>query len=279
MGHITSHKIFSLKSELDMFSTKPTQNSVEMGYFNELRPVSILDSDSPIEFFLSGSDDYVDLSHSKINLRVKVLNEDGTALAADSSVAPVNNFVSSLFEHLAIELNGKVITPPSNNYAYRSYIETLLNYTSEAKETHLAAALYQQDEAGKMDDVSSSGFERRKAYLKDGIFELSSYLHSELFCQEKYLVNNVSIRFKFYRTKSTFALMTTSADKKSYKIEISDANLLIRRVKVNPAIMFAHEKTLIRANIKIPINRIDVKTISIAQGIQTKSLVNVYIGK
>lgn len=279
MAHINSHKLFALKSELDLFTTKQSQNCVETGYFHECRPVSILDSDSPIEFYLSESDDYIDPAHTKINLRIKILNEDGTPLARDSKVVPVNNFLCSLFEHLSIELNGKCITPPSNSYHYRSYIETLLNYSVEAKNTHLTSSLFYHDESGKMNDVAGSGFVARKNYIKDGAFELSSHIHTELTSQEKYLINNVSIRFKFYRSKSSFALMTTPDDNKNYRIDITDAVLLVRKVKINPSVVFAHEKTLLKSNIKMPINRIDLKTISIAAGIQTKSCDNVFIGE
>lgn len=279
MASIQSHKALILKSELDIFSTKETQTSVESGSYVELRPISILDLDSPIEFLLSESDDYVDISHTKIKLRVKILNEDGTALAADSPVAPVNNFVSSLFEHVSIELNGKTITPPSNCYHYRSYIETLLNYSEDAKCTHLSSCLFVQDEAGKMDSVEGSGFVDRKARLSKGAFELSGYIHSELMNQDKYLLNNVGIRFKFYRSKANFALMTTAADKNNYRIDITDAILLCRKTKINTSIANAHERTLQRNNARYPINRIDLKAISIGQGIQSKCLDNIIIGE
>src|SRR5690349_8376022 len=177
MAFVNSHNAFSLKSELDLFTTKPVQNCVESGYFTELRPVSIIDSESPIEFYLAGSDEYIDIAHTKLNLRVKITKEDGTPLGETSTVSPINNFLSSLFEHLAVELNGKTITPPSNSYHYRSYIEMLLNYSSEAKKTHIQSNLFYQDQAGAMDDVNSSGFVARKKFISKGVFELSGHLH------------------------------------------------------------------------------------------------------
>lgn len=279
MAFISSHKSFAVKSELDLFDTKPTQMSVESGFFQEHRPISVLDSDAPLEFVVSGTDDYIDLSHTQIQLRVKIVKEDGSALTDEDNVAPVNNFLHSIFDHVGIELNNKTITTPSNSYHYRSYIETLLNYTEEAKKTHLSSSLFVKDEAGKMDDVKSSGFTERKSYMRNGVIELSGYIHSELMSQDKYLINGVSMRLKFYRSKPEFALMTSEDDGKSYKIDILEAILLVRKATINPSVLIAHARALSRANVKMPINRVDIKVISIPTDMQTKLLDNVYIGE
>ena len=279
MAFINSHKTLAVKSELDLFDTKPTQMSVDSGYYLEYRPISVLDSDGPLEFVVSASDDYIDLSHTQLKLRVKITKEDGIAVTADDSVAPINNFLHSIFSHLSIELNNKTITTPSNSYHYRSYIETLLNYSNEAKQTHLTSSLYVKDEPKKMDDVASLGFTERKSYIRNGILELSGYIHSELMSQDKYLINGVSMRLKFYRSKPEFALMTSADDTKSYKIEILEAILLVRKAQINPSVLIAHAKALSRSNVKMPINRVDVKIISIPTDMQTKMLDNIYIGE
>jgi hypothetical protein len=279
MAFINTIKSFSTKSECDLFTTKSTQNCVESGQFLEYRPVSVLSSEGPIEFYISSSDLYLDLSHTQIQVKARILKEDGSVLKPEDSVAPVNNFLNSLFEHVSIELNNKTITTPSNSYHYRSYIETLLNYSHEAKSTHLLSSLFVKDQAGRMDDVEGSGFVARKKFLKDGAIELSGYIHSELMSQEKFLINGVNIRLKFYRSKPGFSLLTTAADKSEYKIDISEAILLVRKVSINPSVMLAHERTLLRSNIKMPINRVDLKILSVAGDMQTKMIDNIYIGE
>lgn len=279
MAFINSHKSIAVKSELDLFVCKPTQMSVESGFYQEYRPISVLDSDGPLEFVISANDDYIDLSHTQLKLRVKILREDGTPLNENDPVAPVNNFLHSLFEHLAIDLNNKTITTPSNSYHYRSYIETLLNYSHEAKKTHLTSSLFVKDEAGKMDDVKSKGFVERKSYIRNGIVELCGYIHSELMSQDKYLINGVNMRLKFYRSKAEFTLMTSEDDVNSYKIEILEAILLVRKATINPSVLIAHAKALTHANVRLPINRVDVKIITIPTDMQTKMLDNIYIGE
>ena len=118
-----------------------------------------------------------------------------------------------------MELNSKAITTPSNCYQYRTYIETLLNYGLDSKETHLASELFIKDEQGKFDNVTSSGFVKRKSFMNDdGTIELLGYLHNELSCQEKFLISKVDILFKFYRNSNDFSLMKASTDLKNYEV-------------------------------------------------------------
>lgn len=277
MAYLSSLRNVVTKSELDIFLQKPAQTSIESAHFVELRPISVFDSNSPIEFFMTESDEYFDLNHTCIRLRVKICNEDGTNLADESPVCPVNNFCNSLFSHVAMELNGKTVTSPNNSYAYRSYIECLLNYTNESKAGHLGSGLFVVDEPGKFDDVTSSGFQKRKSLCHKGMVELSSYLHLELTNCEKAILNGVSIRFIFYREKSSFSLMTT--DEKNYRIDIQDASLMIRKLKINPSVMVAHERTLAQHNAVYPVTRIEIKKITLPKDTQSKSLNNIFIGK
>lgn len=149
MAFVANRQSLAVKSELDLFVVKPVQTSIEAGYYHEARPVSILDDGSgPIEFVITPSDEYIDLSRTQIELKVKVATSADAELGAAHTVVPVNCFLASLFDHVSLELNGKTITPPSNKYCYRAYIEKLLNYSTEAKNTHLASSLFVQDEAG-----------------------------------------------------------------------------------------------------------------------------------
>ena len=86
------------------------------------------------------------------------MNKDGkTGLSGggQTSVAPVNNFLHSLFKQVDVYLNGKQVTPAMGTYPYRSYIETLLNYDVSAKKSQLSSALYFKDTAGQMDEIGA----------------------------------------------------------------------------------------------------------------------------
>ena len=143
------------KSEVDLFSIPPTQLSLEKGRWIEYSPLSsVQNNDSAITFVIAGTDEYLDLSKTILVVEGKVIEGSGGALSTgQSSIAPVNNFLHSLFRQVDVYLNGKQVTPAMGTYAYRSYLETLLNYDVSAKQSQLSSAMYYKDTAGKMDEA------------------------------------------------------------------------------------------------------------------------------
>ena len=84
------------------------------------------------------------LSKTILTVRGEITKGDGTKLTGggQTDVAPVNNFLHSLFKQVDVYLNGKQVTPAMGTYPYRAYIETLLNYDASAKESQFTSALY-----------------------------------------------------------------------------------------------------------------------------------------
>ena len=114
-------------------------------------------SDSAITYLIAGTDEYIDLSKTILTVTGKITAEGGKTLTGgnQTSVAPVNNFLHSLFKQVDVYLNGKQVTPAMSTYAYRAYIETLLNYDVSAKKSQFTSALYYKDTATKMDEAGS----------------------------------------------------------------------------------------------------------------------------
>ena len=147
------------KSEVDLFSVPPTQQSLERGRWIDYAPISsVQNPNSAITFLIAGTDEYIDLSKTILTVTGNIMKKDGTTKLTggdQSNVAPVNNFLHSLFRQVDVYLNGKQVTPAMGTYAYRSYIETLLNYDVSAKESQFSSALYYKDTATKMEATGS----------------------------------------------------------------------------------------------------------------------------
>ena len=159
------------KSELDLFSVPPTQTSVDETTFITVNPLhAITNTDVPLEFNIPGtSDQYLDPSNIFIYLKVKLVDEDGVAIVQDDHVTyPTTNFLYSCFNQLEVYLNETSIGASAANYPYRSYIESLLNFSDDAKKSHLQASGYYniQDEPKVIDTV------RKK---KSNTFEFFSF--------------------------------------------------------------------------------------------------------
>lgn len=141
----------SSKSELDIFQIPPTQVSIDKSHWIDHLPVSSVSDNGPITFLSPGTEDYVDLAKTILVVRAKVTKADGSNLAADSKVGPVNNFLHTLFKQIDVFLKEKQVTQATGTYAYRVYHETLLNYSPAAKESQCTAAMFFKDTGGKMD--------------------------------------------------------------------------------------------------------------------------------
>ena len=121
-----------------------------------------------------------------------------------------------------------------------------------------------------MDAVPGSGqneaLVKRQEYTKNSkTVDLIGHLHCDVFNQDKLLLNGVEVRLRLVRSKDAFCLM--DASDKNYSAHITEATLLVRRVKVNPTVLVAHSKTLASTTAKYPITRVEVKTFTIHSGV------------
>lgn len=277
MAYINSHKSPTVKTELDIFAVPPTQSSVESGAIQCYRPVSALTSTAPIEFIIPPSnEEYLDLSHTTLHVLVRLTG------APNQNMAPVNNFLHSMFSQVDVFLNQRNVSPPSTRYSYRSYIEKLLNYGHEAKNTHLQTDLWYKDTAGQMDrmvvqdDTKNSGYEERKRLAGNGTMELYGHLHCDIFNQSKYLLNGVEVSIRLVKEKPEFCIMSPVV---GAGFEIADASLFVRKVRINPSILVAHARTLAICPARYPITRVEIKNITINAGIRSKTVDNLFIGQ
>ena len=244
-----------VKSELDLFGVPPTQTSTEDAQWVEHQPMASLESGGPIEFLLPGwVDTCLDIASSYLHVQAKGSKFNGTPLDPDNAVAPVNNWLHSLFSQLDVYLNGTLVTPSRNTYPYRAYIETLLSYGNEAKETQLRSQLRYKDTAGRMDavdivdeDVMNRGLVSRRAHVTQSRFvDMMGRLHVDLFLQDRYMLNGVDVKIRLVRSKYTFALMAGGGNL-DYKVHIVNATMFARKATLNPTVQMAHIRHWTRA--------------------------------
>ena len=89
---------------------------------------------TPIEFLIPGSaDNFIDLSNVYMYLKVQIVNGDGSDVQSTIQVYPECNFLQTFFSECEINLNGKKVSSNSSNYAYRCFLEKLINYDSDSK--------------------------------------------------------------------------------------------------------------------------------------------------
>ena len=106
-------------------------------------------------------------------------------------------------------MGSKLISSATNTYAHRSILEVLLNYVKEAAESQLGCGLFCKDMAGQMeqmditaDPVLNTGLSTRSEWTKTSkIVKLQGRIHSDVFNQEKLILNGVDVTVKLHRHK------------------------------------------------------------------------------
>ena len=256
-----------MKSELDLFAVPPT--SIEDGCWVEHQPLTSLDSGGPIEFVIPGTGDaYLDLANTHLLIRAKVVQGVGTDLAADTPVAPVNNWLHYLFSQVDVYLNDTLVTPSLNTYSFRAYVDTVLSYGAEAKNTQLASQLLYKDTAGQMDATTVDGgntclVERRRYIAESRIVEMMGRLYVDL--QDRFLLNGIRVKIRLVLSKDAFSLMTGGQNPDD-KVQIVDAVLCVaRKAVLSPTVQMVHIKALEKGTAKYPIRPVDCKVYSIPQ--------------
>ncbi|XP_065150159.1 uncharacterized protein F54H12.2-like [Paramisgurnus dabryanus] len=269
-----------LKSELDLFTVPLTQMAIEKNTYIEIPPLSAISDSSPLEFFIAGTgEDYVDLNNTLLFLRLKITNPDGTDIADGAPVGLSNYPSCSIFGQVDVLLGDRLISQSTSTYPYRGIIECLTNYGKDALETLFSAALFYKDTAGHMDVTDPAGANRgltkTAAFTNaSNVVELLSPLHSDIFFQEKLMLNGVDIKVRMTRGKDEFCLRS---DATAYKLNILSASLFVKKVTVSPAVRLGHAQALLSTTAKYPIDRVCLKNFSLPAGSRVCNQENLFL--
>ena len=202
-----------MKQELDLFSVPTTQTSIEEGRWVEMGPITpVTHSSDMIEFDIPASDsEYIDLESCYLRVKAKVVKADGTALTPPpaaggddpaDNVAPVNLFLHALFSQVDFSMKNTVVTTSNNTYPYKAYIETLLSFGEEAKDSQLTAALWYKDGGDFVLDDTNTGYVKRKALAsRSNLIDMAGKLHVDLMFQERCILNGVPMKLRLTRTR------------------------------------------------------------------------------
>ncbi|XP_032094567.1 uncharacterized protein F54H12.2-like [Thamnophis elegans] len=273
-----------VKSELDLFQLAPTLTSIENCTYIEIPPLSALTPNAPLEFFITGhGEHYTDLNNTLLYVSCKIVKADGTDIDDGARVSLVNYPIASLFNQVDVTLGDRVITQSHHCYAYRAIIELILNYGGDALSTQFSAGGFYKDDATLMENTlltaaGNSGFRARARHTAGSRkWDLLGPLHSDLFFQDKLLINGVDVSIKLSRSKNEFCLMRDGNE--NYKVQILGASLFVKRVKVSPGVRVGHAEALLTSNAKYPIDRVGMKVYSIPAGSLVCNQENLFLGQ
>lgn len=263
--------------QLNLFEGPVVQSGVERSMFIEYRPTSQISSqDAPVQFSLGGdSAHYLDLKRTRLYMKLKIVNEDGTALAEGDMPSPTNFILHSLWSQIELRVSGKVVSLSNNCYPYKAYLQALLKSSDSAKMSHMAGQMFRQDD-GDVDKVTanSGAAWRAKRFAKSNVVTLEGELYEDVMQTNRYILNNTPVDIKLFRARQPFTILTES-DKK-YKIEIVDVSLKACYVDVHPGIISGHSAALSKGNALYPYTRVEMLTFNLSAGSRQFNLDNLF---
>ena len=91
------------------------------------------------------------------------------------------------------------------------------------------------------DRATNAGLDKRTLFTNRKVVDILGRIREDVFFQEKLFLSNLNVHIRLTRSDNLFAIMGDGADL-DYKVVITKAELLVRKVRVAPAVALAHAK-------------------------------------
>lgn len=263
--------------ELDLFSIPDTSIGILSSRYIECPLTNSINSSSgvtpgPIEWRYNVQKNYLNLQRSYVQFTIGIRDHNGNVIdLKGKEVLPVaftQCIGKTLFKQFIIYLNSVQVEDSSPLYAWRSIIETELNYDAMTKATSLSLAGYAQDEL--VGNPKSSGHVRRRGFLnKKGEGQFLATLNLNLFSQERLLLNYMDFKLVAYLNDPKFVIesLEIDDDTEQYKYEILDIKLLLHEYELHDSASNAIEG-LLKQNkmITYPLTNVEMRSFFISEG-------------
>ena len=275
-----------ITSELMLFEPKEVNEGVEYLQYIECRPTNQITEDGSVDIHIKASgSQYLDLQRSRLHVKAKIVKEDGGNLEETDVVTPVNLWMQSLFNQVDVYFQQKLVSSSGTNYAYKAYMDVLLNFSEDAERSQIQTQLFYKDSAGAFDQTKiteiplNQGLILRQKLAKNSqLVDMCGPIFADTFNMSRYLLNEVDVRLKLFQSKHEFRLMSSVAGKK-YKVIITEVMLKAAMVGIHPDILKSHARTLNDKPAIYPFNRTDVKTFAVPKGQYNVNLDDIFQGK
>ena len=259
--------------QLMLFQKPVVQTAIKRAIIGERGPTGQQPStqDAPIYFHLSGdSRNYLDLSKTRLKVQAKIVNEDGTPIAKDKVVAPVNLTLQSLFSLVEMKVCNQTVNLGTNGcYPYVAILQSILRNSSSAKSGHMAAQMYFKETGEDMDGEpeSNPGFIARQKYFAESkSVSMEGPLAADFCSTNRFILCNVPIEFVLHRSSPQFVIQSKGGE--AYKMVIESIYLKPYYLECSPATIAGHAKALEKpgARALYPFTRTECRSYNIAAG-------------
>lgn len=261
-------------SSLDLFEKPSLLVTFDTSFEQKVGPLYAPNGPT-LEFEVVGDrTNFIDLQNIYLEVKCRILQANGNILRYDATDANltdspcfVNNTLHSLFSDCTVSANGLKISASNGYYAQKAFLETEFSHNKEAKDTWLRCQGYSYEQSP--DTFTGVSFTSRKDETRQSrTVTFIGKVAADVFSCDKHLLSGVTLRVSFLRSRPNFSLIYDD-DAKEYKIEISQANLHVRKMTVSENVYSAIESTLAKASAMYRYTEIIPKTFNVSRGMKS----------
>ena len=260
-------------NSLSIFNQPSVQSAVEKSRYVKFRPLGSITEGSPIDIYIPGNgSSFTDLSRSLLDVKFKVVKEDGGDMDPTHYVGIINNILHSLWQNIEVYFNQVLVSNNNSDYPYKAYFDVLLNNTPAVQESRLQASGWFIDQSGSMDSTQMNPGSNLGLTIRHGLISTSSECQvvGNLLCDltklTKYLVNSVDIHLRLHPSKTDFILVKAETLTEKFKLKILDISYNVCRVTPAPAILAAQHELMTKTPAKYPFVRTRTQLCAIPKG-------------
>ena len=261
-----------ITSEVDLFGLINQQNVIENKFNREYAPLATIQPGAAIEFRVTGSNDlYLDFNNPRLHVLAKIAKADATNIDANKA-ALINMALHSMFCEIGVELNDRSVGDTSQLYPYRSFVESLLNYSKETQETRILCEGWIKDTTGHVNVTAvgrnNAGLNARAVnFARSTLVELIGRPHANVFHQDRLIPPKINLNIKLMPSPNNFVCKSTApapnAAQENFKLVILSANLIIHTRQLTSTALQAHMELFQLQNMRHHLSRVQMKHLTI----------------
>ena len=238
-----------------------------------------------LEFEVTGDrTNFIDIQNIYLEVKCTIVKADNTSLnyvtgdaTQQDTPVLVNNTLHSILSVCTVTAQGVKVSSANGFYAHKAFIETKFSHNLEAKNTWQECQGYNYE--SNPSTHSLTAFTKREAETRtSATVTFIGRVASDFFSWEKHLVSGVGLRISFLRTRPKFCLIFDDA-REDYKVNITQANLYVRKMTLTENAYSAIETTLAKATARYRYTEVIPRTFLIGQNSQSWDQENVFSGQ
>ena len=289
-GFTTTEEQILNPSEYNPFSPIEYDGETEKLLTTDIYPQSEQSGKNGVPFhFILPADPtrFTNLRKIKFAGELRVWNSTKNAKPEDTEEwSVINNYQQSIISQVNCKINDQEINDPARlTYAYRTFIETLLNYTDSYKRDKLKTSGWCEDEAvvgrskfsskastvegntTKPNDNFNQACLDRRAGINTGDWrEFDLLLHHDTLTSIRSLPPGYRMEFTFNRTDNKFLFLQPKTNTDVYTIELRRVHIKMERREVADRLLKAYTSQALGKIGHLPLTRNFVRTYPVVKG-------------